>query len=130
LQKKTCNTFRWGQLPTLDRAGIAQRLRELLGGQDQGDLKRIAERLGVEEVSLRMSVDELSPHPTVEVLTAMIQAYGIDPTWLLTGKYNSATHRNAIESDNVANTVRTLIGTRPVRIAEPPYERATLHEQN
>jgi hypothetical protein len=35
-----------------------------------------------------------------------------------------------MESGDVANTVRSLIGTRPVRIAAPPYEPTKLHEQN
>lgn len=116
-------------MSSIDRAGIAERIRGLLGGQDQGDLSQTAERLGLEEVSLRMSIDELSPHPTVEVLSAMIQEYGVDPTWLLTGKYDASTHRSAMESDDVAGAVRELMGTRPARIAEPLYEGISVHLQ-
>ena len=45
----------------VDRAGIAERLRGLIGGQNEGDLGAIARRLGVDELSLRLSVDDLSP---------------------------------------------------------------------
>jgi hypothetical protein len=81
-----------------DRAGIAERLRGLLGGPDRGDFADTATRLGLEEVSLRMSIDTESPHPTVEVLAAVVREYGVDPTWLLTGKYDAATHRHSMDS--------------------------------
>ena len=117
-------------MATLDRTGIAERLRELLGGQDRGNLGATAGRLGIEELSLRLSIDELSPHPTVEVLAAVVREYGVDPTWLLTGRYDTATHRSAMETDDVARTVRDLLGTPPARIAEPPYERSALHKHD
>ena len=40
----------------MDRDGIAARLRGLIAGQNEGDLGVVARRLGVDEVSLRMSV--------------------------------------------------------------------------
>ena len=117
-------------MATFDRTGIAERLRELLGGPDRGNLGETAERLGIEELSLRLSIDELSPHPTVEVLAAVIREYGVDPTWLLTGRYDSGTHRSAMETDDVARTVRGLLGTPPARIAEPPNEGIAIHKHN
>jgi hypothetical protein len=84
---------------TLDRAGIAERLRELILRQESGDITQTAAQLGVEELSLRMSIDPDSPHPTIEVLAAAIGYYGLDPTWLLTGVYNSRTHRDAVENE-------------------------------
>jgi len=109
---------------TFDRFGIAERLRGLIGGQDGGDIAKSAARLRVEELSLRMSVDELSPHPTVEVLTAVISAYGIDPTWLLTGEYDSSSHRTAIEEGPEASgAMREFVLRQVGRIAEPPNER-------
>ena len=53
-----------------------------------------AKRLRVDELSLRMSVDELAPYPTVDVIAAVVREYGVDPSWLLTGEYDSSTHRN------------------------------------
>lgn len=74
------------------KAAIAARIRGLIGGQDS-TLSDAARRLKVDEVSLRMSVDTLAPYPTVDVIAAIVREYGVDPTWLLTGAYDSATHR-------------------------------------
>lgn len=74
------------------KTAIAARIRGLLGGQDSS-LSDAAQRLKVDEVSLRMSVDTLAPYPTVDVIAAMVREYGVDPTWLLTGEYDATTHR-------------------------------------
>lgn len=115
----------------LDRAGVADRLRQLLSGQENGDMALLATRLGVEEVSLRMSVDADSPHPTIEVLAAVIGEYGIDPTWLLTGVYNSRTHRDAMEDVQATHSVLAehLSPSRP-RISEPSAERPRFLDHN
>ena len=117
-------------MPRIDRTGIAERLRSLLAGQGDDDLSRTAARLGVEELSLRMSIDGLSPHPTVEVLAAVIQQYGVDPAWLLTGNYDATTHRAAIETDDLEGAVRDLMVSREFRIAELPLEPSRLFRQN
>ena len=75
---------------------VAARLRGLLRGQ--GDPSVLAARLHVHETALRMSLDETSPYPTMDVLVAVIREYGVDPTWLFTGDYDAATHRAALES--------------------------------
>ena len=107
----------------LDRNGIAARLRGLLTGPDHDDLGATAARLGVEEVSLRMSIDELSPHPTVDVMTAVIHQYGVDPTWLLTGVYNPATHRAAVEGlVSVTDEIRAAVNRRSLPVADPTRE--------
>src|SRR6478735_9402500 len=82
-----------------DRFGIATRIRGLIGGQDKGVIEQTARRLSVSEVSLRITVDEIDPHPTVEVLDAAIREYGVDPTWLLTGAYDAGSHRRAIDDE-------------------------------
>jgi hypothetical protein len=43
-------------MANFDRNGIAERLRELVGGPDSSFLAETATRLGLEELSLRMSV--------------------------------------------------------------------------
>lgn len=107
----------------LDRGGIAARVRGLIAGQDNGDVSRTAARLGVEEVSLRMSIDDISPHPTVEVMTAVIHHYGVDPTWLLTGTYNPATHRAAVEGlTSITAEIRAAVEQRSIPIAPPPEQ--------
>src|SRR5687767_510603 len=74
------------------KAAIASRIRGLIGSPVS--ISDAARRLRVDEVSLRMSVDELAPYPTVDVIAGVVREYGVDPTWLLTGQYDSATHRN------------------------------------
>jgi hypothetical protein len=78
---------------SFDRHEIAARIRGLIAGQEGGHPALIAERLEVDEVGLRMSIDELAPNPTVDVIAAVVAAYGVDPCWLLTGEYDPATHR-------------------------------------
>ena len=79
-----------------DNAAVAARIRGLLSGQ--GDLARIAQKLGVDEVALRISTDEVSPYPTMNVIRAVVAEYGVDPTWLLTGDYSAHSHRAALEA--------------------------------
>jgi hypothetical protein len=80
-----------------DRRAVAARVKELIGGLDPEKLAAASERLRVDELALRLTVDELSPHPTMEVLVAVVREYGVDPHWLLTGEYVGATHRRAME---------------------------------
>lgn len=84
---------------SLDSQAIAARIRGLLGGHEAGDLPSIAQRLGVREFVLRMCIDDLSPVPTLEVLAAIVNVYGVDPSWLLYGEYDSSTHRRAVSAD-------------------------------
>ena len=114
----------------LDRAGIAERLRQLIGAHSNGDLAATATRLGVEELSLRMSIDPDSPHPTIEVLAAVIGEFGLDPSWLLTGVCNSRTHRDSIENvDTTEAALRAhLSPNRP--LAEPAPEPMRLLDLN
>jgi hypothetical protein len=96
-----------------DRRGIAARVRELLRsppGHESVELARIARQLRVEEQELRRSIDEESPHPTIEVLAAIVQEYGVDPTWLVTGRYNTGTHRLAeADSTNAAAVLEAVV---------------------
>lgn len=78
------------------RAEIAARIRGLIGGRD-ASIGAAALRLRVDETALRMSLDEISPYPTIDVVAAVVRDYGVDPTWLLTGMYNRATHRTSLE---------------------------------
>jgi len=73
----------------------------------------MAQSLGVRESTLRASIDEESPRPWVEVVLAVVRRFGVDPTWILTGVYDSATHRAALEDE--ANAERLLSRTMPAR---------------
>jgi len=82
---------------SFDWAAIADRLRGLIRIQNRDDLATVAKRLGVDERSLRMSMEGW--RPTLNVMAALIRTYGLDPTWVLTGDYDSQTHRAALESN-------------------------------
>ena len=110
------------------RGKIAERIRGLIAGQDAGDLAATAKRLGVDEVSLRMSVDELAPYPTIDVLAAVVAHYGVDPSYLVSGKYDEHTHRAALATpESAVAAVRSLtVNTASVR-TDPPEQPRHLH---
>jgi hypothetical protein len=85
-----------------DAASIAARVRGVLGGQDHGNVAATADRLGVSELALRMTIDDVAPQPNLVVILAIIREYGVDPMWILTGEYDLATHRRAMEDDRLA----------------------------
>jgi len=87
----------------VERVLVASRLRHLVGGIT-ADLEAVAVDLGVSEVALRMSIDELAPYPTLDVIIAAVRHYGVDPTWLLTGEYDSAVHRAALGDEDSPTT--------------------------
>ena len=77
-------------------AEIAGRIRGLTAGQ--GDFTALAEMLDVHETALRISLDQIAPFPTLEVIAAVVARYGVDPCWLLTGEYNPELHRKTLEA--------------------------------
>jgi hypothetical protein len=85
-----------------DRRSVAARVRSLIDHEGTGDRAAIARHLRVDELELRMTIDTDSPRPTMDVLLAVIREYGVDPTWILTGEYDSGTHRRTMESDRAS----------------------------
>jgi len=94
-----------------DRAGIAARIRGLLSNLMTIDRSIVAASLGVDATSLQMSVDEQAPYPTIDVIAAVIRAYGVDPRWLLTGEYDGVSHRNSLDltTDEMPALVAKLV---------------------
>lgn len=94
----------------IDRRDIASRLRALLAPAIASDgLRTIAARLRVSPRALRASIEGDDPHPSSAVVLAVVLHHGVDPTWLLTGEYNGATHREALEDP--ASVARLLART-------------------
>ena len=91
-------------------AEIAARIRGLIAGQAES-LEEMARELDVDEIALRISLDELAPYPTVEVIAAVVAKYGVDPCWLLTGEYNPEIHRATLESrtDELPSAITELV---------------------
>jgi hypothetical protein len=98
----------------MDRSGIAARVRELLAIEHPEDVTELALRLNVSEHSLRMTIDELAPHPTIEVLSAIVAHYGVDPSWVLTGDYDYGHHRRTADADSgeIRTSIRELTSPR------------------
>lgn len=79
------------------------RIRALLyAAIRKSGVRAVAADLDVGPDSLVASIDLQAPHPSVEVLLAIIRRHGVDPTWLLTGEYDLATHREVLENPSSA----------------------------
>jgi hypothetical protein len=91
-----------------DAPAIAARIRALAGGRGHGDPATLALRLFVSEHSLRSSIDELLPRPTLDVMSGIVREFGVDPTWLVTGRYDPATHHAALQDGD--DELRRAIG--------------------
>ena len=117
----------------IDPRAVAARLRALISGPSgaqDGLIERTALRLKVSEVAVRISIDDLEPHPSIEVLDAVVREYGVDPNWLLTGDYDIASHRLALDedlaSDNGQSPFAALLRPRtptPRSVSERPELR-------
>ena len=109
----------------VDTFAIAARLRALLNAPNFEGLEAIAHRLRIPEFALRMSVDDVAPHPTLDVLAAIVREYGVDPNWLIRGEYDQATHYAAL--DNADVTPITLLNLVAPRDRAEPEEVYELH---
>jgi hypothetical protein len=83
----------------VDWKGIAGRINGLISMSDRAQIESAAARLGVDQQTLRLAVHDKSPTATLRVINALIRVYGLDPTWVMTGHYDAATHRAAMEGD-------------------------------
>lgn len=90
----------FGYLPP--RHEIAERLRLLLYKDGICDMAQTAQELGVDESDLRRSVDERAPSPAIDVLCAVATKFGVDPTFLMTGRYDRETHWVSLEGGRPA----------------------------
>ena len=93
----------------LDPLAIATRLRALFGANG---IVSTAARLRVSRVELRRALDNKAPNPSIDVLTAVVREYGVDPSWLIHGEYNSATHYAALENGDVTPITLLALAAR------------------
>jgi hypothetical protein len=93
----------------------SQRLRALLLCQPGVSAARLAERLDVPAESLQRL---LEPRPgamintefLIDLLAAVVHEYGCDSSWLLTGTYREATHRQLEEDGPLPlRSVRAIV---------------------
>lgn len=83
----------------VDWRAVGDRIRGLVSASDQANLALAAQRLRVSESQLRDAVNDRWRVASMNVVVAVVIVYGLDPTWVLTGTYDSATHRTALEGD-------------------------------
>jgi len=119
------STGRWpaaSRMMDSDRHSLADRIRCLISRTEGGSPQAVATRLGVDEPSLRLAIDESAPRASLQVILTIIDYYGVDPAWLITGEYCSGTHAEALECagdrrrDHVLrDLVRRLASPDPLR---------------
>jgi hypothetical protein len=81
----------------VDVRAISDRVRILIG-DDTISRTDLARRLRVSESAVRAAIDQTSPHPTLDLLAAIVREYGVDPSWLVFGEYDAAIHRASLEA--------------------------------
>jgi len=74
-------------------AELAARVKSLIGPVDRATIQHVARDLGVQAGDLREIIEYQTVYPSVVVLAAIVDAYGVDAGWLLTGQYSPTTHR-------------------------------------
>jgi hypothetical protein len=91
---------------------VAERLRTVVSASSDADIARTAERIGLREEMLRESLNGRSRLSAIKVIAALTRYSGVDPGWILTGEFDSATHRRALEgsADDVEALVKAIIG--------------------
>jgi hypothetical protein len=108
---------------SVDTFAIAARLRGLVDVPNFEGLDALAQRLRVPEFDLRMSLDDVAPQPTLEVLAAIVREYGVDPSWQIRGQYDQATHVAALDNETVTPITLLDLVAPPDRVApEDIYE--------
>jgi hypothetical protein len=94
-------------------ADLAGRLGALIAGENGGDLRTAAERLGVAEVDLYHVLERRAPalgsDHLAELCSAAVRHFGVDPSWLVTGCYDPELHRDVEEYPRSAAGLQELI---------------------
>lgn len=82
----------------------------------------------VTERDLRERLESGPATETLEMLTSIIRTYGLDPTWVVTGRYDPFTHRIALEetvADTRVEVLRLLARESEGPVDERPSDDAT-----
>ena len=79
---------------------IAERIRIILARQPASTLCRLTEVLDIAPEAFQQLVQDrqytLDTGPLLDLMTAIVREFAVDPRWLLTGKYDGAVHRRAL----------------------------------
>jgi hypothetical protein len=109
-----------GLMSLYNRFEIAARIRGLLASDNSPAGGILATRLGVTEHALRTSIDQIDPSPSFDVLVAVVRKFGADPTWLVTGQYDLARHRQSLADDALTARILAEAVAAPSKPAAPP----------
>jgi hypothetical protein len=85
-------------------AALAERVRSLVG-TERTDWDLAAARLGVAGGDLREVVEYQTRYPAPRVLSAIVAFFGVDASWLVTGRYDPTMHRRVEEEGIPAREV-------------------------
>lgn len=106
-------------------AAIRERLCTIVERAPQRTLAELAFHLGVEPDRLRTLIDEADAPIDVafliDVVAAVVRAFGVDPQWLLTGRYDLSQHRHALalgEDPGGYQAVRDFVREQYQRLRE------------
>ena len=106
---------------------IVDRIRDVVSRHSGHELDLLAEMLGVAPSAFRALIERddqtLNTTLIIDVVTAFVRQFAIDPRWVLTGQYNPTTHRQALilgdyRSASGAIALRELIGDHYVRLRD------------
>ena len=96
-------------------ADIADRIRTVIAQNPTQSLDVLAAALHAEPGAFRALVNNddalVDMAVLVDVISALVREFGVDPQWLLTGQYDGAVHRRAL----VIAEDRSHIGERALR---------------
>jgi plasmid maintenance system antidote protein VapI len=96
-------------------AGIAERIRAVIARQPGHTLEDFAETLDVATDAFRELINgrqaQIDETFLIDIVTALARELAVDPEWLLTGQYDTATHWHAL----LIGEDRTEDGARALR---------------
>jgi hypothetical protein len=108
---------------TIDWRAVSDRVRIVTGVPDRNDLRDAARQLSVSEAQLRDAVTGRFRLGWQKVLSAVVRQHGIDPSWILTGRYDGTTHTASLEGDRVE--VELLMKRLVAEAISAPERRAS-----
>ena len=79
---------------------LASRVAGLLQSKFRGDLVAAARELDVDPDELRHIVEDQTEQPHLDVLAKLVEHFGVDVCWLLTGEYDWQTHMRLLEDED------------------------------
>ena len=100
---------------------LASRVAGLLQAQFKGDLVAAAHALDVDPAELRRIVEDQTQQPDLDVLAKLVERFGVDVCWLMTGQYDWRAHMRLLQ--DAEETGRSESGQLLLRLTERRQDR-------